>query len=548
MFISLIVDQKIDADRFNRGVRPLPNLETKFVAANSLLGIVRPKATQLKLGEDSILAKEKELADVRRRYFTARTPATKQKYRDQDNELRAEIAAMLKSNGIQVEVAQKLANWDPYDQNNVAAFFDPEWMFNLTTGFDIVIGNPPYVRQEQIKAQKPLLARALPEVYAGTADLYVYFYGRGFQLLREGGYLAYISSNKFFRADYGKTLRSFFANQVRLQSIIDFGDLPVFEATAYPCILIGSKGTPTPEQKVATLSVKSLDILEDLPRFIQATVAAQPQTSLTADSWNIGAASTQALLAKIKAAGQPLEKYIGSKFYYGIKTGFNEAFIIDEATRNRLIAEDAKSVEIIKPFLRGKDVKRYKVTYANLYLILAYRGIDIKKYPAIYKHLQQYETQLKGKAGGGQWYELQASPGDFTRFENVKIVYPDIAKRPRFAIDTGERYIGDTMFLIPKNAEYLVGLLNSNCIEWFYSTISSSIRGGYLRFKSIYMEQMPIATLKPEQRARIEELVNKLIEQGPDVPEAAGWQREIDQIVYQIYGLTEEEIALVEGK
>ena len=324
MFISLIVDQKIDADRLNQGVRPLPNLETKFVAANSLLGIVRPKATQLKLGEDSILAKEKELADVRRRYFTARTPATKQKYRDQDNELRAEIAAMLKSNGIQVEVAQKLANWDPYDQNNVAAFFDPEWMFNLTTGFDIVIGNPPYVRQEQIKAQKPLLARALPEVYAGTADLYVYFYGRGFQLLREGGYLAYISSNKFFRADYGKTLRSFFANQVRLQSIIDFGDLPVFEATAYPCILIGSKGTPTPEQKVATLSVKSLDILEDLPRFIQATVAAQPQTSLTADSWNIGAASTQALLAKIKAAGQPLEKYIGSKFYYGIKTGLTK--------------------------------------------------------------------------------------------------------------------------------------------------------------------------------------------------------------------------------
>lgn len=546
-FISLIVDQKVVENSPNRGLRPLPNLETKFVAANSLLKIEKAIA-QLKFGEDNLPIKETELAKIRNQYFTARTPDTKKKYREQDKALRGEIASILKGNGFKADVAGKLANWDPYDQNAVADFFDPEWMFSLTAGFDIVIGNPPYVRQEQIKEQKPLLAKALPEVYAGTADLYVYFYGRGFQLLREGGYLAYISSNKFFRADYGKTLRQFFATKVRLQSIIDFGDLPVFKATAYPCILIGSKGTPLLQQKVNTLSVKSLDILDDLPNFIHSNVAAQPQSSLTAEGWNIGAADTHALLTKIRAAGQPLEKYIGGKFYYGIKTGFNEAFIIDEATCKRLIAEDAKSAEIIKPFLRGKDIKRYKVTYAHLYLILSYRGIDIKKYPAIFKHLQQYETQLKAKAGGGQWYELQASPGDFTRFENPKIVYPDIAASTRFSYDATGLYGVNTLYFIPSTNKYLLGLLNSRVVEYYYKSLSSQIRGGYLRFFSIYVEQIPIPTPTPEQRARIEELVNQLIEQGPDVPGAAEWQQEIDQIVYQIYGLTVEEIALVEGQ
>ncbi|NWJ97022.1 MAG: Eco57I restriction-modification methylase domain-containing protein, partial [Chloroflexi bacterium] len=545
-FISLIVDQRIDDQRPNKGVRPLPNLETKFVVANSLLGIERPK--QLSFRDPEIERKEQKLAEVRQSYFTARTPATKKKYRDQDDTLRAEIGQLLRKEGWAGATAEKLSRWNPYDQNSIAEFFDPEWMFNLTEGFDIVIGNPPYVRQEAIKEQKPLLAKALPEVYAGTADLYVYFYGRGFQLLREGGHLAYISSNKFFRADYGKNLRQFFSSKVKLQTVIDFGDLPVFEATAYPSIIIGAKGVPSPKHELATLSVETLEVVNQLPDFIKANAGQQPQSTLTIEGWNIGEATTQALLAKIKAAGQPLTKYIGGKFYYGIKTGFNEAFVIDSVTRDQLIAQDPKSVEIIKPFLRGKDVKRYKVTYANLYIILAYRGVNISNYPAILNHLSQYETQLRKKAGGGQWYELQASPGDFSRFENQKIVYPDIAPSCRFSYDSSGMYGVNTLYFIPSTDMYLLGLLNATVTEFYYRFLSSQIRGGYLRFFSIYVGQIPISTPKPEQRVKIEGLVNKLIEQGPDAPGATEWQAEIDRVVYEIYGLTDEEIALVEGR
>ena len=201
-FISLVVDQRIADDASNRGILPLPNLETKFVAANTLLGIEKPN--QMALRNPAIRQKEKELAEVRSKHFRARTPRTKEKYREQDKQLRAEIGDLLQKEGMLLnEDVQRLAGWDPYNQNANATFFDMEWMFGLEDGFDVVIGNPPYVRQEKIKALKPALKKQY-RCYTGVADLYVYFIEGGYNWLREDGVLCYICSNKYFRAGYGK--------------------------------------------------------------------------------------------------------------------------------------------------------------------------------------------------------------------------------------------------------------------------------------------------------------------------------------------------------
>ena len=205
-FISLIVEQRIDDTRENRGVRPLPNLETKFVAANTLLDVEKP--AQLLFRNPEVDNKEKALEEVRRRHFTARTPRTKDRYRQRDAELRAEISTLLQQDGFPSETTEKIANWDPYDQNATADFFDSEWMFGITDGFDVVIGNPPYVRQEKIKALKPTLKKRYV-CYTGAADLYVYFYERGLQLLNANGVHTFICSNSWLDVNYGAPLQKY---------------------------------------------------------------------------------------------------------------------------------------------------------------------------------------------------------------------------------------------------------------------------------------------------------------------------------------------------
>ena len=205
-FISLIVEQKIDDTRENRGVRPLPNLETKFVAANTLLDVQKP--AQMSLRNPEIDTKEQALAEVRRRHFTARTPRTKERYRKQDAALRTEMSALLQRDGFPNETTEKIAAWDPYNQNATADFFDPEWMFGITEGFDVVLGNPPYVRQEKIKHLKPTLKKRYT-CYTGAADLYVYFYERGLQLLSTNGIHTFICSNSWLDVNYGAPLQKY---------------------------------------------------------------------------------------------------------------------------------------------------------------------------------------------------------------------------------------------------------------------------------------------------------------------------------------------------
>jgi hypothetical protein len=429
-------------------------------------------------------------------------------------------------------------------------------VFSEKGGFDIVIANPPYVRQERLEESQKSAFKEAFQCYHGMADLYVYFYERGFQLLRPNGLLTFISSNKFFRAGYGRGLREFLAKSATIQTIIDFGDQPVFDATAYPCVLVAKHqphpSLPLPVDGEGTggvlraLTVADLAALERLEQKLNSEALVLKQSDLSPEGWRLESPKLLRLLEKIKAAGVPLGEYVGGKFYYGIKTGYNEAFVIDEATRERLIAEDPKSAEIIKPFLRGRDIKRWQVQPSGLYLIWTYVGVDIERYPAVFKHLSRYQERLEKRWDKGDyWWELR--PCDYyAEFEKPKIVWPNLCTEPKFAFDEERYYINaPACIVIAPEPKYVLALINSKLLFYFINTIAAQRRGGFLEFKPIYVEQLPIAQALEKEKTQIEKLVAQILKQTDD-KRVTRWEHEIDQIVYKLYGLSEEEIGMIE--
>ena len=358
-FISLIVDQQIDDLLDNRGVRPLPNLETKFVAANTLLGLDKP--LQMQIRNPEIDRKEKELEDVRRRHFTARTPRTKAKYRALDAQIRAEISELLESVGFPHEMTEKIAHWDPYDQNASADFFDPEWMFNVRDGYDVAIGNPPYIQLEKDGGRLGRLYEPCNfDSFNRKGDIYCLFYEQANQLLRNGGHTCFITSNKWMRAGYGKNLRGYFIEHTRPIQLLDMGP-DVFDATVDTNILLAQNNPSNAHPTFTATTIKS-DFDKHTGNIAQYLKDNGITMALPAkgESWVILSSSELALKHKIEEVGKPLKDW-DINIYNGIKTGCNKAFIIDEAKRQELIAQDPRSAEIIKPFLRGRDIKRYHI-------------------------------------------------------------------------------------------------------------------------------------------------------------------------------------------
>ncbi len=549
-FISLIVDQDFNDDpAHNRGIRPLPNLETKFVAANTLIGL---EMTGLK--PDGINELEQQLKEIRAKHFGARTRKTKEKYRDEDKRLRSEIAALLKQAGFPETSANQISGWNPYAQNTKADWFDAEWMFGIEDGFDIVIGNPPYVRQEEIKEFKPLFSKQY-ECYTGTADLFVYFYERAWRSLREQGVFTFITSNKYFRSGYGAKLRKFLSEKATIKHLIDFGDAPIFTAIAYPSIFLATRQKPAANQ-ARVLTWQSPEApTDDFSATFQAQSFLMSQKELTGEAWRLESGATLRLLEKLRSRGKPLGEYVNGRFYRGILTGLNEAFVIDRATRDRLIAEDESSAEVLKPFLRGRDVKRWQVESKDIWIIFTRRGININNYPAIHRHLLRFKDRLTPGVSGGRksgsykWYEIQDNIAYWQEFAQPKIIYPDIARRCEFAADKHNLYPDCTLFLIPAYSNYQLGLLNSSTVQFFISQICPSVRGDFYRFKSIYVSQIPVAQATAIQQATIATIVEKILaaKKADAHADTQAWEAETDALVYQLYGLTAAEIALVEG-
>jgi type I restriction-modification system DNA methylase subunit len=442
-------------------------------------------------------------------------------------------------------------------------------------GFDAVIGNPPYVRQEMLGEFKEYFQRKY-KVYHGVADLYTYFFERGVSLLNKNGLFSIIVANKWMRANYGEPLRRWLKGRA-VHEIVDFGDLPVFQnATTYTCIITISKNPA--KKQIDVCKVENLDF-EDLGAYVRKTRFSTNITSLKDDGWSLTDEKSGNLLEKIKSKGIPLGEYVKGKIYRGVLTGLNEAFVIDDQTKRELIKKDKKSAEIIKPFLAGKDIKRYQKPYSNNYLIFTKRGIDINKYPAIEKHLLHYKeklmpkpsnwkgTEWKGrKPGLYQWYEIQDTIDYSDEFEKTKILWPGISLEvTAFSLDEDGYYGNDNNQLIISDDKYLLGVLNSRLMRYCLASICDKVQGGFYRLKIIYVEQLPIRLIDfsilsdKTRNNQIVSLVTSMLSLHKQLPSARtdfdkerlsrqieSADRRIDELVYELYGLTAEEIKIVE--
>lgn len=545
-----------------------------------------PKSTERQVTFDQALTRRvnesrrklQKLKKYQRLFFNEQNRSRKNEYRACIDTLEWDlIEETLKENG-NTDACQKLT---AYRKNKVKPFFlwklyFSEVFLRQNPGFDVVIANPPYVRQESIKEQKAYFKDHY-RVYQGTADLYAYFVERGVKMLAAGGQFSYILPNKWMRANYGKPMRAWLKTQ-RIEEIIDFGDLPVFEsATTYPCII--RIGTGDPHEQFAVVQMDSLDY-PDLTEYAKARAYPVDVASLDDGGWSLTDAKTQALLTKLNAAGVPLGTYVDGEIYYGIKTGLNQAFVIDEGTKERLIAEDPKSAEIIKPFLAGRDIKRYLSPNPTRYLILFEKGWTNlhsgnapdkwewlqSTYPAITSHLEPFTEQGEKRCDQGDyWWELRAC-GYYQEFEKPKLIFLVFQVKPAFTYDEfGTYYSNNATYIIPELDFYFLGLLNSKLGFFLISNYCTQIQNGYQLIYQ-YFGRIPIHEINPSNpkdvtyHDQIVSLVERVVAMKKSLAEGVSPEEksrletacakadaEIDQIVYSLYGLTEEEIAIVEG-
>ncbi|MFZ8860347.1 MAG: Eco57I restriction-modification methylase domain-containing protein [Thermocrinis sp.] len=427
---------------------------------------------------------------------------------------------------------------------------------DIDTTFTVIVGNPPYVRDERLdKNYKNALLERYP-IAVSTWDLYAYFILRAYELLEEGGVLGFIVSNKWLRAEYGEPLREFLARNVQIKEIRDYTGCNVFpSARVDPMTIIFQKSKPTEPYEFSFVRGK-----DEIEIRVSSTV-------LSASPWILEREEVYQIKRKLEAVGKPLKEW-DVKIYRGVLTGYNDAFIIDTQTRNRILAnckdeeERKRTEEIIKPVLRGRDIERYRYKWAGLWIILATKHTTTS---CILNYLERHKEALERRAGDQEWYELQAPPSreKINLLLMDKIGYSDIGLRFAF-IPSGIVGLNTTYFIIPygKDRErillYLLGLLNSKLIMFYYLNTAQVLSESTTRGFSIYIEQLPIPPITPQNQHLADQIVQKVQEilsltQSSDFETCQEKQqkvkeleREIDQLVYKLYGLTEEEIRVVE--
>jgi len=651
-FISLLCDQlrkNRDENAANCGLLSLPNLEAKFVCADTLKALPKNDGVFDMLETAEIKQLRERLQKNRHQIFRARTASRKQELKEKDLEIRdairAEVNARLttpdetliaeqeaviarlrqervavaqvnmkrrakpvqqslfgipsrdtgyeeydanairrndidsgiasaqriiekelekasEGNASSVnELARLVASWDPYDQNACSPFFDAAWMFNLKDGFDIVIGNPPYVQlqKDDGRCGKKYENEGFATFCKG-ADLYCLFTELGERLLRPKGILTYIMPNKWLVVDYGRPLRRFLL-QYRLQELLNFGDVQFFENAANcVCILMYSREEQAESFKALSLNRKTFSgsFLAD----VRTKASRYPMTGLGADGWSIKDANHLKIMTKLNGIEKKL-KELPIEIYRGVLTGYNDAFYIDEEKKNELIAKDAKSAEVIVPLLRGKDVDAFFTSPSGIYMIGTFPALhlDIDDYPSVKDHLLSFGKERLEQSGAkgsrkktrNLWFETQDSIAYHESFARPKIVYPNMTSKFPFCYDdsgvatnqkcfimTGD---GDTQFL-----KALTAILNSKLAKlWIWYTCPELI-GGTRELSKVYFEKFPVCPIPSERQQTLAAYVDRIIaEKRADAQaDTSSLEAELDKLVYQLYGLTEEEYGFVE--
>ena len=613
-FIALIIEQGTNNNRDeNYGIRPLPNLETKFVTANALIGLkeLNEPEFQTLLGNEEILELRQEIAELRRKHFNANTRQVKLKYIKREKACRKQLSETLAAkhaewreqiqNRIEdqvtrsqlpqeraqelreelqqeyapqeailtagLEEVRRIADWDAYDQNAVAKFFDPEWMFNVKDGFDIVIGNPPYIQLQKSRGRLADLYQPCEfDTFTRTGDIYCLFYEKAYQLLGNRGLVCLITSNKWMRAGYGNRLRDYFVTHTQPVQLLDMGP-DVFDATVDTNILLFQNTcADVPDSfRAASLGADFDRQTGNISRYLIDSGVNMERPAM-GDPWAILSSAEMNLKRKIEEVGIPLKEW-DINIYRGIVTGCNEAFIIDEAKREELIEQDPRSAEIIKPLLRGRDIKRYYARPAGYYILATGYDLDIpNQYPAIYNHLRTIGEQIesgeikaKGRGlfnrddQGENWWNLRAC-AFYSEFDKEKIVWGNIAYSSTFCYGAPGVFVNAPANLLTSgsnNITYQLACMNSKIFNWEFTNVGIPL-GHAFEWKKQYVELIPIPPITNENHqivTQIEEIVDQILDakQADPDTDTIPLENEIDKLVYALYNLTEEEIAIVEG-
>jgi hypothetical protein len=375
------------------------------------------------------------------------------------------------------------------------AFYEQDGERKEDGGFDAVIGNPPYVRMEQIKPLKTFLSSRY-FVHDERVDLYGYFIERSIELTsRKYGVIV---SNKWMKSEYGENIRSLLSEN-HVEKILDFGDLEVFSGiSTYPCILV-TDVSDNPDNDVLVVKFNNLGF-SDITSVVEDRGYTLSGAEFDGSKWKLGTPEEELLATAIQDAATPLLQHqltagsgLEDELGRGIVTGGNEAFIIDDSTKERLIESDSKSSDIIHPILKGTDISRYYIEDCERYLIYSYQGINIEKYPEVKSYLSQFKDKIGDTATDEEWYELQQPQREYENyFENPKICYPDIAKECSFAMDTEGQYLANTCYFVPSDSYALLAVLNSTPMNWYYQYVTSEYRGGYQRSFTHAIKELPI--------------------------------------------------------
>ena len=548
-FISLICNCEKDASKPNHGIPTLPNLETKFVAANSLIAKKRQACNSL-FENPEIEPTKQALTEIRHEHFAAKTANRKSTLRQKDKELREKLARLLADDkDFAPADAKQLADWNPYDQNAVADFFDPEWMFGISDGFDIVIGNPPYIQLQNDSGKlAKLYADCNYKTFARTGDIYCLFYERGYQLLKPNGHLCYITSNKWMRAGYGEKTRDFFAKNTNPMLLIDFAGVKIFEsATVDTNVLLFAKAANEHKTWCAVTNKQNKDSVKNLSVFVQQTGTECEFSG--SDSWVILSPIEQSIKRKIEAVGTPLKDW-DVQINYGIKTGCNDAFIISTEKREEILAncqsedERKRTAELIRPILRGRDIKRYGYNWANLWLINTHNGIrgkleriHIEDYPAVKAHLDQYWDKISKRADKGETPYNLRNCAYLEDFSKPKIIWKIIGSRLAFTMDKEGYIVNNACYLMTGECLlHVLAFLNSSPLIW-YSEITNMNKTGVgdaqVGAQNIILFPIPKQTQKDgEIIFVVKSLLNEYSEENIN---------RLQNLICDVFGLTNEE-------
>ncbi|HEF9738055.1 TPA: Eco57I restriction-modification methylase domain-containing protein [Campylobacter coli] len=451
-------------------------------------------------------------------------------------------------------------------------------------GFDLIIGNPPYIRQEELKELKPHLAKNY-KVYKGTSDIYTYFYELGFNVLKDrGGVLSYITSNKYTRAGYGGALREFLLKNVKFLECTDLNGIKVFDSATVDTSILCFEKSKSKDNKFKYLALSN-EILKTCAYNIglYKDFAEFSQNSLSKESFTFSDENTSALKAKIERIGTPLKEWQGLNIYRGILTGYNEAFIITTEKRNEILAnckdeaEKERTAKLIRKMLRGRDIKRYSYEWAGLWVIfipwhfpnvekpktMLENEQDLKEqYPSLYKHLLSHKERLskRNKEETGiryEWYCLQRWGANYYQeFEREKIGWQRITQEPSFILEK-EYILLDSMAFMVANSKnelkYLLGFLNSNLIFYYFKNIGHLYSDKGFLLSNQYVEKFPIPKINSKNQKLADELINladdilKAKEQDKNA-NTQELENKINSLVYKLYNLNEEEIKIIKNK